>query len=120
PAKYSVFPYGWTAIPSKTAGSEIFWTTRPVDLSTTSIPCSRHPLSNTISRLLSGDSVIASGNGPRSYETPAGSSLAPVGSLRSPEGSCAAIAASTWGEGELHALATNASARRQVSLEHMR
>ena len=34
---------------------------------------------------------------------PAGSRVRPVGSRRGPEGSCAAIAASTRGEGELHA-----------------
>ena len=100
-------------MPRKTAGSETFCTTRPLDLSSIWIPCSRQPLSNTTTRDLSGDSIIASGSGPRSYETPAGSSRAPVGSLRAPEGSCAAIAASTFGEGEPHALAVIANARRQ-------
>ncbi len=60
-------------------------------------------------RFFSGDSAIASGIEPRSYETPAGSSWAPVGSRRGPDGLCATIAAGTCEEGALQAAAKKAA-----------
>jgi len=67
-------------------------------------------------RSFSGESTIASGIEPRSYDTPAGSSLTPVGSRRSPDGSCVTTVPSTWVEGDVQALTISAATNSRVNV----
>ena len=71
-------------------------------------------------RSFSGESAIASGIDPRSCETPAGSSVAPVGRRRTPDGSSPVTVPSLCGDTELQALAARTSAVRRVNAGFMR